>query len=43
MVARAMPLFGHVHSGFFRTLDDLATYEQLKREFAANPPPYQPL
>jgi NDP-sugar pyrophosphorylase family protein len=38
MVARAMPLFGYVHRGLFRTVDDLATYENLKREFAANPP-----
>jgi len=38
MVARGMPLFGFVHRGLFRTVDDLATYENLKREFAANPP-----
>jgi NDP-sugar pyrophosphorylase family protein len=37
MVARGMPLFGYVHHGLFRTVDDLATYEKLKREFAANP------
>jgi NDP-sugar pyrophosphorylase family protein len=39
MVARGMPLFGYVHRGLFRTVDDLATYENLKQEFAANPPP----
>ncbi len=38
MVARGMPLFGFVHRGLFRTVDDLATYENLKREFAENPP-----
>ena len=38
MVARGMPLFGYVHRGLFRTVDDLATYQKLKREFAANPP-----
>jgi len=38
MVARGMPLFGYVHRGLFRTVDDLATYEKLKLEFAANPP-----
>jgi NDP-sugar pyrophosphorylase family protein len=27
MVARGMPLFGYVHQGLFRTVDDLATYE----------------
>ena len=37
MVARGMPLFGYVHQGLFRTVDDLAAYESLKREFAANP------
>jgi NDP-sugar pyrophosphorylase family protein len=38
MVAGGMPLFGYVHRGLFRTVDDLAAYENLKREFAANPP-----
>lgn len=37
MVARAMPLFGYVHQGLFSTVDDLAAYENLKREFASNP------
>jgi len=35
MVARGMPLLGYVLRGLFRTVDDLATYENLKREFAA--------
>jgi NDP-sugar pyrophosphorylase family protein len=39
MVARGLPLFGYVHGGLFRTVDDLATYGNLKREFAANPWP----
>jgi mannose-1-phosphate guanylyltransferase len=39
MVARGFPLFGYVHQGFFRTIDDLQGYEQLRAEFAASPPP----
>ena len=39
MVSRGLPLFGCVHKGFFRTVDDLQTYEQLRAEFAASPPP----
>ncbi len=38
MVARGLPLFGFVHRGLFRTVDDLAAYEKLKQEFAVNPP-----
>ena len=38
IVARGLPVFGYVHRGLFRTVDDLATYENLKREFARNPP-----
>lgn len=37
MVARGQPLYGFVHRGLFRTVDDLAAYENLKREFAAHP------
>ena len=37
LVARGLPLFGYVHPGLFRTVDDLATYERLKREFDDNP------
>jgi len=39
IAARGVPLFGYVHRGFFRTVDDLAGYEELRREFAAAPPP----
>ena len=38
MVARGLPVFGYVHRGYFRTMDDLKTYEALKREFAKSPP-----
>jgi NDP-sugar pyrophosphorylase family protein len=38
LVARAMPLFGFVHRGLFRTVDDLAAWEKLQHEFAENPP-----
>ena len=38
MVSRSLPLFGFVHDGFFRTVDDLRSYEQLQAEFAASPP-----
>ena len=38
IIERGLPLFGYVHRGLFRTVDDLATYENLKQEFAANPP-----
>jgi mannose-1-phosphate guanylyltransferase len=39
MVSQALPLFGYVHEGFFRTVDDLRAYEQLRVEFPASPPP----
>ena len=39
IAARGVPLFGYVHRGFFRTVDDLAGYEAVRREFAAAPPP----
>jgi len=32
-------MFGHVHRGYFRTVDDLKAYEQLRSEFAVSPPP----
>ncbi len=38
LVAQGLPLFGYVHRGFFRTVDDLQTYEQLRAEFEASPP-----
>ena len=39
MVSQGLPLFGYVQTGFFRTIDDLRTYEQLRADFAAAPPP----
>jgi NDP-sugar pyrophosphorylase family protein len=38
MVTQQLPVFGHVHEGFFRTVDDLEGYEQLRAEFIASPP-----
>ena len=38
MVSRGLPLLGYVHDGFFRTVDDLRTYEELRTEFAKSPP-----
>jgi mannose-1-phosphate guanylyltransferase len=32
-------LFGFVHSGFFRTVDDVLSYEALRAEFARSAPP----
>jgi NDP-sugar pyrophosphorylase family protein len=32
-------LFGYVHDGFFRTVDDLRSYEALRAEFAITAPP----
>ncbi len=39
MVARGLPVFGYVHRGYFRTIDDLKTYNALNAEFASSPPP----
>jgi NDP-sugar pyrophosphorylase family protein len=39
MVAKGMPVFGYVHRGYFRTIDDLKSYNALKAEFASSPPP----
>jgi NDP-sugar pyrophosphorylase family protein len=38
LVAQGQPIFGHVHRGYFRTVDDLHAYEQLRAEFALEPP-----
>ncbi len=38
MVAQGLPVFGFVHDGYFRTVDDLTAYEALKAEFETNPP-----
>lgn len=35
IVAQGLPLFGCVHRGYFRTVDDLASLEALRAEFAA--------
>jgi len=39
LVARGVPLYGYVHRGLFRTVDDRAGYDKLCAEFAAAPPP----
>jgi mannose-1-phosphate guanylyltransferase len=38
MIANAQEVFGYVHSGYFRTMDDLKSYNALKAEFASSPP-----
>jgi mannose-1-phosphate guanylyltransferase len=38
MVAEGLPVFGFVHRGYFRTVDDLESYHALKREFETSPP-----
>lgn len=38
MVAKGKPVFGYVHRGYFRTIDDLKSYDALKAEFASSPP-----
>lgn len=38
IAARGVPLYGYVHRGFFRTVDDLAGYQAVCTEFAAVPP-----
>jgi NDP-sugar pyrophosphorylase family protein len=38
MVAQGLPVFGWVHRGLMRTVDDLASYERLRTEFAEHPP-----
>jgi mannose-1-phosphate guanylyltransferase len=39
MVANGRPVFGYVHAGYFRTMDDLKSYDALKAEFTSSPPP----
>jgi NDP-sugar pyrophosphorylase family protein len=39
MVTRGAALFGYVHDGFFRTVDDLEGYNELRAEFSASAPP----
>ncbi len=38
MVASGLPVFGRVHRDYFRTIDDLQSYNALKAEFASSPP-----
>ena len=39
MIANGLPVFGYIHRGYFRTMDDLKSYNALKAEFASSPPP----
>ncbi len=43
MVRDGLPVAGYVHRGLMRTIDDLATYERVRREFAAGTPDLPPL
>lgn len=38
IVAKGMPVAGYVHRGYFRTIDDLKSYEGLRAEFSSAPP-----
>ena len=38
LLARGQTMFGYVHRGLFRTVDDLTSLEALRAEFAAAPP-----
>ncbi len=38
LLARGQAMFGYVHRGLFRTVDDLKSLEALRAEFAAAPP-----
>ncbi len=38
MVAKGLPVFGYVYRGYFRTMDDLNSYDALKAELAASLP-----
>jgi NDP-sugar pyrophosphorylase family protein len=38
IVAQGPPVFGYVHKGYFRTVDDLAAYRMLITEFSMNRP-----
>ena len=38
MVRDSLPVFGHIHRGLMRTIDDLRTYEQVRAEFESGPP-----
>jgi NDP-sugar pyrophosphorylase family protein len=43
MVAKDLPVFGYVHRGFFRTVDDLKVYESICRDFEVSPPRFEHL
>jgi NDP-sugar pyrophosphorylase family protein len=38
LVARGLVLFGYVHRGFFRTVDDLKSLQALRDEFSVAKP-----
>jgi NDP-sugar pyrophosphorylase family protein len=38
LLARGQAMFGYIHRGWFRTVDDLKSLETLRAEFAASPP-----
>jgi len=38
MIRDGLPVMGFVHSGYMRTIDDLAALEAVRKEFATNPP-----
>lgn len=38
MVAQGLPVFGWIHRGLMRTVDDLVSYERLRTEFVEHPP-----
>ena len=38
MVRDGLPVFGAIHRGLMRTIDDLQTFEKVRTEFASNPP-----
>ncbi|HVN28229.1 MAG TPA: NDP-sugar synthase [Candidatus Binataceae bacterium] len=41
MVANGLPVYGYVHRGLFRTVDDLKAYESIRREFEVSPPRFE--
>ena len=43
MVANRLAVFGFLHRGLFRTVDDLKAYEALRDEFATSPPRFEHL
>ena len=43
MVAQQLPVYGYVHRGLFRTVDDLKAYESLRRECEESPPTFRHL